>query len=217
MLFLRNLSATREGNVLSPGVWEQRSWDFQVISDSPGASPRCGHGLRHGPESGELMGPARPRLRWRIFLYRSPAHLDPRPSTSEVPCWMTHSWLHLCFRKYWVEIALALAPVPQWSHSRCWSILMRCCLNYILQKMLSRFFQKNGHRTALDLKFLSPGRYRFFANVFFILWVWWMKTEATVLIALIKWIISFVYILLPARTFFFLLKPVSAFLRVLKC
>lgn len=33
---------------------------------------------------------AHPRLRWRIFLYRSLAHLYPRPSTSEIPVeWLT--------------------------------------------------------------------------------------------------------------------------------
>lgn len=98
---------------------------------------------------------AHPRLRWRIFLYRSLAHLYPRPSTSEVPCWMTHSWLHLCLKKYWVEIALTLAPVPQWPHSGSWSIMMRFCLNYNLQQIFfSYFFQKkNGLLSSLYFKF----------------------------------------------------------------
>lgn len=149
------------------------------------------------------MRTARPRLRWRIFLCFSLAHLYPRPSTSEVPCWMTHSWLHLCFRKYWVEIALTLAAVPEWSHSGSWSIMMRRCLNYILQKIFSGFFQKNGHLTSLHLKFHLQVSIAFSPIYFFFTsWVWWMKTEGTVLMALRKWIISLMCILLLAKIFF---------------
>ena len=98
------------------------------------------------------MMTAHPRLRWRIFRYRSLAHLYPRPCTSEVLCWMTHSWLHLCLKKYWVETVLTLAPVPQWSHPGSWSIMMRFCLNYNLLQTFSYFFQKNGLFSSLSFK-----------------------------------------------------------------
>lgn len=162
MLFLYHLCATQESKVISLGVWEERRSNLWAISESPEASLQRGHGLRHGRRNQrswflwthrELVT-AHPRLRWRIFLYRSPARLYPRPSTSKVPCWMTHSWLHLCLKKYWVEIALALAPVPQWSHSSFWPIMMRFCLNYNLRQIFSYFFQKKtGLLSSLYFKF----------------------------------------------------------------
>lgn len=163
MLFLYNLFATQERKVISLGVWEQRQSNLWAISESPEASLQCGHGLRHGPESEKLISVNSPgaddgtsKVKVTDFPYRSLAHLYPRPSTSEVPCWMTHSWLHLCLKKYWVEIALTLAPVPQWSHSGSWSIMMRFCLNYNLWQIFSYFFQKkkkNGLLSSLYFKF----------------------------------------------------------------
>lgn len=150
------------------------------------------------------MRTAHPRLRWWIFLYCGVARLYPRPSTSEVPCWMTHSWLHLCLKKYWEEIALTLASVPQWSHSSSWSIMMRFCLNYNLQKIFSYFFQKkkNGFLSSLYLNFYLQVSIAFsLMYISFISWIWWMKTGAAVLIALIKWI-SFMCILLLAKIYF---------------
>ena len=55
MLFLYNVFATQEGKVISLGVWEQRSSDLWVLSESPEASLQRGPGLRHEPESGKLI------------------------------------------------------------------------------------------------------------------------------------------------------------------
>lgn len=148
MLLSCNLLANQEGKIISTEIWKQRESDLRAISESPEASLQYGSGLRHRPKSEKLISLNSPgddegRSKVKVmgvFLYRSLAHLYPRPSTSEVPCWMTHSWLHSCLKKYWVEIALALAPVPQWSHSGSWSIMMRFCLNYNLQQIFCYFF-----------------------------------------------------------------------------
>lgn len=157
---------------------------------------------------------AHPRLRWRIFLYCSLAHLYPRPSTSEVPWWMTHSWLRLCLKKYWVEIALTLAPVPQWSHSGSWSIMMSFCLNYNLQQIFSDFLQKNGLLSSLYFIFYIQVNITF-SPIYFYFLSMMDENRSQCFNCSNKMNHLFQAHFTPCKDFF--LKSVSVFLRVLKC
>lgn len=163
MLFVYTLFATQERKVISLGVWDQRqsnlmshlwvTWSITAVWTWLQARTSESEKLISVNSPG--AGDGTSKVKVTDFPIPQSRPFISRPSTSEVPCWMTHSWLHLCLKKYWVEIALTLAPVPQWSHSSSWSIMMRFCRNYNLQQIFSYFFQKkkNGLLSSLYFKF----------------------------------------------------------------
>lgn len=55
MLFFQNIGATQEAKVIPLGAGEQRWSDLRALSESPGASLQRGPGLRHAPESEEVI------------------------------------------------------------------------------------------------------------------------------------------------------------------
>lgn len=139
-------------------VWEQRHADaiaIWVTWSSPAAQTH--QGTEQNETSGFLwthreMMRADPRLPFSCTA-ALPIYIQGPPPLRHPVEWVTPGYICASKKKYWVEIALTLAPVPQWSHPNSWSIMMSFCWNCDLQLTFSFFTRKTNFYLSHMLKF----------------------------------------------------------------